>query len=973
MSLFRSTALPCLALVLSLISGCGGSGTHSTPALPVAATPVFSPVAGSYSTTQSVSITDSTAAAAIYYTTDGSTPTSNSTKYTSPIPVPTSTTLKAIAVASGYTNSQVASATYTITASTTVAAPVFSEPGGNYTSAQSITITDATSGATIYYTTDGSTPTASSTAYSGAINISSGTTTLKAIAVARGVSSAVTSATYTITSSNVSYNFKTVVITGGGFVDGVFFDPAQKGLMYARTDVGGAYRWDDVPGGDSQWVPLTDFTGRTNGFNIGVSSIGIDPVDANRLYLAVGEYDQTWAPDGAILVSDNMGKTFTTVPLPFRNGSNENGRFAGERLSVDPNNDAHIYFGTRLNGLWQSNDYGSSWSQVTSFPISPPPGNTSSVTGTAADPGAGVIFEDFAPSSGTAANGNTATVYIGVSDPTTGLYVSTDGGKTFSTVPGQPTGMYPNFSALDTTNGILYITYGLDSGCTSNCTSIGPNGVTAGSVWKYTLPDSTNPKGVWTNITPPDAGDAASNYGFSSVAIDPSNPSTIMVTTLDRYYPPPGDDIFRSTDGGKTWLSIDANAVRDSSLSPWVNFGASSPGPGNWLNHIAIDPFNSNHAIYGDGQTLWQTNNLLSADGTPTSTTQVNPANATNWSIGAQGIEETVITGLISPPSGPAHLLSVMGDLGGFTHTTLTQSPPQGMDSNPILTTGTGIDFAQNVPLDIVRVGVIGYGAAQKAAGAVSTDGGLTWTPFASVPPGITLGQGSVAISADGSTIVWVPVDNGSVAYYSTNNGATWTASTGGPTENSSRTQIQVVSDRVNPKIFYLFAPNDPSSGQSTLYISTDGGHTFTVASTQNNADIALEASPVAQGDLWLTSNNGLYHSTDEGKTFSAVSGVSAAFGLGFGMPATGANYPALYMIGQVSGDSSCSQNPSDATTVPSQCIYRSTDEGKTWLHINDFAHQYGSYNIITGDPRVFGRVYLGTAGRGIIEGDPAP
>ncbi len=968
----RSASLSLLSIATLLLFGCAGSATHSVSAPPVAATPVFSPSAGSYTSAQSVSIADSTAGAAIYFTTDGSTPTTSSTKYTSAIQVANTTTLQAIAAASGYTNSQVAGATYTITPATAVAAPAFSVPGGTYTSAQSVTITDTTSGASLYYTTDGSTPTASSPAYSGPVIIGSGTTTLNAIAIANGVSSAVTSATYTVTVSTAAYTFKNVTITGGGFVDGVFFDPAQKGLMYARTDVGGAYRWDDVSGGDSQWTPLTDFTGRTNGFNIGVESIGMDPVDADRLYLAVGEYSETWAPDGAILVSDNMGKSFTTVPLPFRNGSNDNGRFAGERLSVDPDNDAHIYFGTRLNGLWQSNDFGSTWSEVSSFPIAPPAGNTASVTGTPNDPGAGVIFEDFLPASGTASNGDTATVYVGVSDPTTGLYLSTDGGQTFSAVPGQPTGMYPNFSALDTTNGILYITYGLDSGCTSNCTSIGPNGVTAGAVWKYTLPTSTNPKGTWTNITPPAAGDAAGSYGFSSVAIDPSNPSTIMVTTLDRYYPPPGDDIFRSTDGGRTWLSIDANAVRDSSLSPWVNFGAASPGPGNWLNHIAIDPFNSNHAMYGDGQTIWQTTNLLSADGAPTSTTQVNAANATNWSIGAQGIEETVILGLISPPSGPANLLSVMGDLGGFTHTTLTQSPPQGMDSNPILTTGTSIDFAQNAPLDIVRVGVIGYAPNQKPAGAVSTDGGITWSPFASVPPGVTLGQGTVAISADGSTIVWMPADNGSVAYYSTNNGATWTASTGGPTENSPGSQIQVVSDRVNPKTFYLFAPNDPSSGQSTLYVSTDAGRTFAVASTQNNSDIALEASPAAQGDLWLTSNNGLYHSTDGGSTFSALNGISAGYGLGFGMAATGASYPALYMIGQVSGDASCSQSPADATTIASECIYRSTDEGQSWTQINDFAHQYGSYNIITGDSRVFGRVYLGTGGRGIIEGNPA-
>jgi hypothetical protein len=111
--------------------------------------------------------------------------------------VSTSETIKAIAVASGYTNSAVASATYTISQSA-AAAPAFSPAGGTYSSAPSVSLSDTTSGATIYYTTNGNTPTASSTQYTGAITVSSGET-IKAIAVATGyTNSAVSSATYTI-------------------------------------------------------------------------------------------------------------------------------------------------------------------------------------------------------------------------------------------------------------------------------------------------------------------------------------------------------------------------------------------------------------------------------------------------------------------------------------------------------------------------------------------------------------------------------------------------------------------------------------------------------------------------------------------------------------------------------------------------------------------------------------------------------
>ena len=138
-----------------------------------------------------MSISDATSGATIYYTTNGTTPTTSSTRYTGPITVSSTETLEAIAAATG-DPSAVASATYTITP--TVSTPAFSPAAGTYTSAQSVTISDATSGATIYYTTNGTTPTTSSTKYTGPITVSS-TETLEAIAVATGdTNSAVASA-----------------------------------------------------------------------------------------------------------------------------------------------------------------------------------------------------------------------------------------------------------------------------------------------------------------------------------------------------------------------------------------------------------------------------------------------------------------------------------------------------------------------------------------------------------------------------------------------------------------------------------------------------------------------------------------------------------------------------------------------------------------------------------------------------------
>ena len=186
---------------------------------PTAATPTFSPGAGTYTSAQTVTISDATSGAKIYYTTNGTTPTTSSTLYSGPITVGASETLEAIAVATGYSNSAVATAAYTINiAMTPAATPTFSPAAGTYTSAQTVTISDATSGAKIYYTTNGTTPTTSSTLYSGPITVSA-SETIEAIATATGYStSAVATAAYTISSS--SGGTDVLDINAGGTADG---------------------------------------------------------------------------------------------------------------------------------------------------------------------------------------------------------------------------------------------------------------------------------------------------------------------------------------------------------------------------------------------------------------------------------------------------------------------------------------------------------------------------------------------------------------------------------------------------------------------------------------------------------------------------------------------------------------------------------------------------------------------------------
>lgn len=188
---------------IAVASGYDNSGTASATYSIAAAPPTFSPAGGTYTSIQTVTLSDTTSGASIYYTTDGTTPTTASTKYSSPITVSTTEIVQAIAVASGYDNSTVAATGYAINL-TPAATPTFSESTGTYTTTQSIAISDATPGAVIYYTIDGSTPTTSSAKYSAAISVSS-TETISAIAVATGyANSQVATDTITINTAGIA-------------------------------------------------------------------------------------------------------------------------------------------------------------------------------------------------------------------------------------------------------------------------------------------------------------------------------------------------------------------------------------------------------------------------------------------------------------------------------------------------------------------------------------------------------------------------------------------------------------------------------------------------------------------------------------------------------------------------------------------------------------------------------------------------
>jgi hypothetical protein len=743
--------------------------------------------------------------------------------------------------------------------------------------------------------------------------------------------------------AQASYTWRNVQIYGGGFVDGIVFNQTEANLVYVRTDIGGAYRLDNAT---SRWVPLLDSISWDDWNLTGVVSIATDPVNPNNVYIAAGTYTNEWASqNGAILRSTDRGATWQRTMLPFKLGGNMPGRGSGERLAIDPNRNSVIYLGAPSgNGLWRTTDSGVTWSKVTSFPN---PGNyvqdPTDPFGYLTD-NQGIYWITFDKRTGTAGN-TTQTIYVSVADAGTSVYRSTDGGATWSAVPGQPAGFLPHKGVLDTSGGFLYVAYS-DKG--------GPYDGGHGDVWKL-----NTATGVWALVSPIPSSNTNDNFfGYSGLSIDRQHPNTIMVTGYSSWWP--DTMIWRSTNGGQTWSRIwdwarypsrTFRYTQDVTASPWLKWppaplcGGGRPGAEvnpklGWMTEaLEIDPFNSDRFMYGTGATLYGSTNLTTWDLSTTSQITIR--------VMSQGIEETAVQDLISPPAG-APLISALGDISGFRHNDVNVVPSA--QAAPVRGSSVSLDYAELSPSYIVRAANGDTANCEKSL-AVSTDGGTTWAAVASQPSGLT-GGGVVAVSATGGgKIVWSPAGVG--VFYTTGGGKTWNASTGIPAG------ARVASDRVNPNKFYGF-----KSG--TFYVSTDGGKTFAATAATGlplGGPVRFKAVPGREGDVWLAggaeSDNtyGLWHSTNSGASFTRLANVEEADNIGFGKAATGQTYPALYAVAQIAGV---------------RGIFRSIDTGQTWVRINDDQHQWGRAGdtAITGDPRIFGRVYFGTNGRGIIVGD---
>jgi hypothetical protein len=627
-------------------------------------------------------------------------------------------------------------------------------------------------------------------------------------------------------------------------------------------------------------------------------------------------------------------------------GGNEDGRGNGERMAVDPNDGNVLYLGTRHAGLWKSVDRALTWSVVENFPdvIEAPPANVQSPDSIRRwqrlNMGSGIIFVLFDHQSGFSGKGS-STLYVGASlINRENLFRSTDAGITWQALPDQPTQYRPTHAVL-ASNGIMFITYG---------TSPGPSRMNDGAVWKFNTMN-----GAWMEITPDKPmPEQRKPFGYAAVSVDSHNPQTLIVSSFGRPDSAGRDDIFRSTDGGTSWKPVfGGGGTYDFSLAPYV-----ARTPIHWLFDIEIDPADPDHAMFTTGYGGYETFNLSDADaGLPT-----------RWSVMSKGIEETVALDLLSPPQG-AHVISSIGDYGGFVHWDLDTPAPEGSFSNPRFGNTNSVACAENSPDVIVRVGRATNDNPGRNIG-FSLDGGKTWKPTATMP-GPESRLGSIAVSSDGLSWIWAPdpIQAGfrsgrppvpTPVYLTRDRGATWSQCQGIPPNT------RVIADRVSAQKFYAM---DLFGGK--IFVSLDGGARFTeqsltlpggpVRTKENRGDSRggqdrIYAAPGREGDLWIAAFDGLYHSADVGRSFSRIGGVQELHAFGFGKEAPGKSYPSLYVVGAING---------------LRGIFRSDDVGQTWMRINDDEHQWGLVLQITGDPKQYGRVYIGTHGRGILYGDP--
>ncbi|MGN0586559.1 MAG: hypothetical protein ACI4JF_04670, partial [Oscillospiraceae bacterium] len=552
-----------------------------------------------------------------------------------------------------------------------------------------------------------------------------------------------------------AWTYGQVAIGGGGFVTGVF-STNEENVYYAKTDVGGAYRWSEE---EQQWKCLSYWVSDDDKGLLGIDGLAVDPNNAAKVYMLAGtEYFS--GGKTALLKSDDYGETFTQVDLTsmIKVHGNGMGRGNGERIAVDPNNGDIIFAGGRTGGLIKSTDGGLTWTAVSSFPV------------TKTQNGNGINIIVFDPASGK--DGASQRIYVGVSQAQTddgNLFVSEDGGETWSVLPNAHNDNMPQRMKLDS-QGNLYVTYASHEG---------PWNAGSGTVYKYGVSGATAEK-----IAP--AGCA-----FADIAIDPNDDDRLVLVTTEKWEEQPngsfGDVVYTSTDGGKSWTNIMDNITMSTNGMPWIEDCAM-----HWCSSIAINPYNANEILINSGNGIFACDNIWDA----------NPA----FYFDARGIEETVPEDIITMKDYP--LISAVGDYDGFVHEDIYTPAERHQDK---IGSTTSIAIAAQNRDYWAKVG----GSDQEQLLTYSTDAGKTWNKITNSPePGKVLYKGKLAFTADGSRLIW-SASNGLKAYYTEDWGETWTQC-----EGMTGSNIYLLGDPNNSSYVY-------GCGNNVVFLSSDGGKSF--------------------------------------------------------------------------------------------------------------------------------------------------
>ena len=316
----------------------------------------------------------------------------------------------------------------------------------------------------------------------------------------------------------LSYEWNSYQIHAYGFTTGVFVHPKNPEVVWARTDVGGAYKLDLE---SDRWICKTDSIsgynelGQSMWMHQPVEALAFDPNDENTVYIAVGSSQFTTDMLGAIYKTTDGGESWRMLGLRKVFYGSHPARMDGELLAVDPNNSNIIYCGTYYDGLWKSEDGGETWSHVEGIP--------NGVRGSHDFAAVTIAIDE-----SSVQDGRSSDVYVGVISE--GVYHSSDGGATFALMPESPAAPL----RMRFFDGDLYVASGTQGNWASQSMP------RANGFYRFA-------GGKWENITE-NAG--LSNPAIGEFYINEKNPDNIVLAT--RAFTSPRKT-YRTMDGGKTW------------------------------------------------------------------------------------------------------------------------------------------------------------------------------------------------------------------------------------------------------------------------------------------------------------------------------------------------------------------------------------------------------------------------------------